>query len=329
MGKNIVKPNFESINYTLRAAKNVERKMLCEAFGRLSMIDDIKNYRYVGFGSAYFTDFSLFHRSLGLNMLTSIEKEDAEEYKNRIEFNKPYSCIDLEFGESDTVLPRLEWRNWGKTLVWLDYTSKLTASILGDINTVVANVKIGSIFLVSVNIGPDEVPKGVKVEESREIRLKELEKRIERRNIPTRAYGLNLNVDNNKSIIQEIIDDHINKAVKIRKADENSELLYKQLFNFYYKDGAPMLTVGGIFYEEIQYGKVEEMFKHLDYIRDGNNCFEIIIPNLTYKEVHALDKLLPLNSTVDIKKMIPLSQEAIDNYKNIYRYFPNFSEVSL
>lgn len=329
MAKNIPKPNFESINYSLRAAKNVERKMLCEAFARLSMIGDIKSYRYVGFGSAYFTDFSLFHKSLGLNLLTSIEKEDAEEYKNRIEFNKPYSCIDLEFGESDTVLPRLEWKKWDKTLVWLDYTSKLTASILGDINTVVTNIKIGSIFLISINISPDEVPKSAKVEESKEIRLKELEKRVEKENIPTRAYGLNLNVDNNKSIIQEIIDEHINKALGIRKIEDDSELLYKQLFNFYYKDGAPMLTVGGIFYEEKQTDKVEEMFRNLDYIRYGNDCFDIIVPNLTYKEVHALDKLLPLNSPVKIRGMIPLSEEDINNYKNIYRYFPSFSEVSL
>lgn len=327
MGKNIVKPNFESINYSLRAAKNVERKMLCEAFGRLSMIDDVKNYRYVGFGSAYFTDFSLVHRTLGLNMLTSIEKEDKEEYKSRIEFNKPYSCIDLEFGDSDTILPRLEWKNWGKTLVWLDYTSKLTASILGDINTVVANVKNGSIFLISINISPDEVPKGTRPEEAKILKLTELEKRIEKGNIPTRAYELNLNLANNKSVIQEIIDEHINKAISIRKAED--ELLYKQLFNFYYKDGAPMLTVGGIFYKEEQAAKIEEMFKNLVYIRGGNDCFDIIVPNLTYKEVHALDKLLPINSTVDIKNVVPLSQEDIDNYKNIYRYFPNFSEVSL
>ena len=53
------RPNFEIINYELRAAKSVERKMLCEAFSRLSLLESIKNYGYIGFGSAYFTDFSL------------------------------------------------------------------------------------------------------------------------------------------------------------------------------------------------------------------------------------------------------------------------------
>jgi hypothetical protein len=326
----IPKPNFESVNYNLRAAKNVERKMLCEAFNRLTVLDDLKNYRYIGFGSAYFTDFNLFHKNLGITKLLSIEKEDARQYKNRIDFNKPFSCIDILYGESSSLLPRLDWQKWKKTMVWLDYTSKLTASILGDIHTVFSMIKPGSIFLVSVNVEQDSYNPNTGLE-LKPWRLSMLEKRIDKKNVPSRANGLLLNSNDNKSIIREVIDNNINNALSTRNGGSRRDykLHYKQLFNFYYKDGAAMLTIGGIIYNEAQAGRVNKMFENIEFIRDGDDCFDIRVPNLTYREIHALDKLLPSSSNKQIMKKIPLSADDITNYKNIYRYFPNFTEVNL
>lgn len=324
------RPNFESINYNLRAAKNVERKMLCEAFSRLSALDSLKNYRYVGFGSAYFTDFNLFHKNLGLTKLLSIEKEDKREHKKRIDFNKPYSCIEVQFGEASEVLPRLDWQKWKKTLVWLDYTGKLDASMLGDIQTVLSLIKPGSIFLISVNVEQDQYNPQTKAD-AQTWRLNQLEKRIDKTNVPLRAYELNLNLDNNKSVIREVIDNTITNALSVRNggARQDLKLLYKQLFNFVYKDGAAMLTVGGIVYKENQSSTIESMFSNIDFIREGEEIFEIVVPNLTYREIHALDKLLPTFSASTIKKSIPLGTDDINRYKNIYRYFPNFTEVNL
>ncbi len=67
--------SYMQINYSLRPAKSVERKMLCEAIKRLAVFDKIESYKYVGFGSAYFSDFSLIHRSLGIEDMLSIEKD--------------------------------------------------------------------------------------------------------------------------------------------------------------------------------------------------------------------------------------------------------------
>ena len=51
--------SYESVNYVLRPAKNIERKMFCEAFRRLAEFGRVDSYRYVGFGSTFFSDFSL------------------------------------------------------------------------------------------------------------------------------------------------------------------------------------------------------------------------------------------------------------------------------
>ncbi|MFH1744434.1 MAG: O-methyltransferase, partial [bacterium] len=53
-------------HYALRPAKNIERKMFCEAFARLSRIAPLPTYRYIGFGSNEFCDFRLFHERLGI-----------------------------------------------------------------------------------------------------------------------------------------------------------------------------------------------------------------------------------------------------------------------
>ena len=89
--------NDEIMNYLFRPAKNIERKMLCEALSRLSFILDLKHYQYVGFGSVYFADFTLFHKQLGIQKLISIEGE--EEMEERVRFNKPYSCIEIIINE--------------------------------------------------------------------------------------------------------------------------------------------------------------------------------------------------------------------------------------
>ncbi|RMG75351.1 MAG: hypothetical protein D6711_06830, partial [Chloroflexi bacterium] len=54
------------INYGLRPAKHIERKMLIEIFRRLSEFGSVESYRYIGFGALYFNDFYQFHKYLGI-----------------------------------------------------------------------------------------------------------------------------------------------------------------------------------------------------------------------------------------------------------------------
>lgn len=337
----IEKKNFERINYSLRPAKHIERKMFCETFGRLSTLDNINNYRYIGMGSAYFSDFSLFHKSLGILKLLSIEGEDDKQTRQRISFNKPFACIDVEFGWTNKVLPTLPWQKWEeKSIVWLDYVSKLNETIIGDIETVISNIHPGSMFLISVDIVEDdernekENPRKLS---AKEFRLKKLKENVGSESVPHRANDLVLNIENNKSIIREIIHNTFLSAVKKRNngVKEKDKIEYKQLFNLHYRDSADMLTVGGIIYTKDQKEKVDGMFKHLEFIREGDSCFSIVVPKLTYREIHALDKVLPAikskakkGGKSDLSK-IPLSQTDKKNYANIYRYFPTFAETNL
>ena len=67
--------SYRMVNYALRPAKAIERQMMGEALRRLHPFQRVEAYRYVGFGSIYFSDFQLVHRTLGLNSMISIEKD--------------------------------------------------------------------------------------------------------------------------------------------------------------------------------------------------------------------------------------------------------------
>src|SRR6266404_4405372 len=130
------KPSFEKFNYSLRPAKNIERKMFCEAFARLSRIAPLRSYRYIGFGATTFVDFSLFHQRLGITDMVSIE--GFNDARQRVEFNRPYSCIKMKWGKSNEMLPTLEWKK--RTIVWLDYDVRLNRDVLADLRLIVANM---------------------------------------------------------------------------------------------------------------------------------------------------------------------------------------------
>src|ERR1035437_7380194 len=115
------KSSYEKINYSLRPAKSVERKMFCEAMIKLSHFHNIEKYQYVGFGSTYFSDFSLIHKNLGIKKMVSIEKDDDN--SDRFEFNRPFSCIGTIFKHSNQALSEINWKI--PTVLWLDYDYRI------------------------------------------------------------------------------------------------------------------------------------------------------------------------------------------------------------
>lgn len=319
-----MKGSYEKINYSLRPAKTIERKMLCDAFRRLSPFGKLESYRYVGFGSTYFSDFILFHKSLGMNHMISIEKDKSNE--ERFKFNVPYKCIKLEFGNSNNVLPNLSWLT--RSIVWLDYDSTLNSSSLADIKFLIKNVCSGSLVIISVNAHPF----GGNINDIEMIpqrRLENLKKNVGENKIPVEINGKHLGGWGTAKVYRRIIQNEISETLNDINGgrEKGSRLMYRQLFNFNYSDGAKMLTTGGILYDEGQQNIVEQCaFQDLHYIKRDHTPYEIKVPNLTYREIHHLDTQLPREKGVILEaKSIP--QVDIEKYEKIYRYFPNFSET--
>jgi hypothetical protein len=240
-------PSYRRINYSIRPAKSIERKMISEALRKLSVFGLVENYRYIGFGSTYFSDFILFHKSLGIHNMVSIEKDDFN--RKRFEFNKPFDCIRLEFGLSNDVIPRLNWNE--KTILWLDYDTKLDGTALADIKFFCAFAPVASVLIVTVNAQPDEIPGSGDINE---YRLEQLKNRVGEEKVPLTITGKDLRGWDNAKIFSRIILNEIQETLNDRNGGlhPSSKLHFRQLFNFHYSDGAKMLTVGGLLFEEGQ-----------------------------------------------------------------------------
>lgn len=306
-------------NYALRPAKTIERKMLCEAFARLTRIAPLSQYRYIGFGSTEFCDFRLFHERLGINQMISIEGEI--DCKFRVEFNRPHSCVEVKWGISHEVLPTLDWPD--RVIVWLDYDSPLDKKKLEDIALIAGAAKTGSLLLVTVPVNPGGSDDANIVKK----RLQVLKDRVGNNKVPSTIGGKDLAKWGLANACRNIINNEISQVLNSKNGPlaVSQRVCYKQLFNFHYADGTKMLSVGGVLLNEEDNKSLspEECFKDLGFISFDDTPYAIEPPILTWREMRHLDTLLP--GAGKLPDWLP--EDHRERYRRVYRYFPNFTEV--
>ena len=140
-------PSYRLVNFQVRPAKVVERKMIVEVCARMNAFSNLLSFRYIGLGSPFFNDFVSLHRRYGLTNLICVEREVHD--VDRFLFNKPFDCIEMRWGESSDVLPVLQWTGI-PTIVWLDYDDPINDGILSDIGTIFAQLEPGSLVLFTI-----------------------------------------------------------------------------------------------------------------------------------------------------------------------------------
>jgi len=227
------------------------------------------------------------------------------------------------FGNSVEVLPTLSWDM--RTIIWLDYDGTLTKDVLADIQFVLSNLSMGSMFIVSVNAEPEKeenVARGVEL----------LHRRLGENVVPIDVTNADLRKWGAAAIYKRIVNNQIQEALSNKNGGRRSgnKVLYQQLFNFNYADGMKMLTTGGIIFDEGQQRvfPLEDIRRTHSFVRFDDEAYIIRVPNLTYRELRYLDGLLPDNkSHVDVQLNIP--PQDVENYAEIYRYFPTFAETDV
>ena len=229
----------QNINYQIRPSKSIERKMMCELVKQIQIIQGTSELRYIGMGAKYFTDFLLFHNEFGVTDMISIEAE--RERAMRYEFNKPLKSIQMIYGTTNEVLPQIDQFNEKMNLVWLDYDGAFSEGMLVDIETLCRRLYVGSMFFISCNYSFAGM-----TSEKREAFEKSVgdyfDPDIEKSKYTNNGIPL---------IIQELTNNLILKILEKRnRFDDNSNIQYIQLLFLKYKDGAPMLTLGGILVDD-------------------------------------------------------------------------------
>jgi len=310
--------SYRKINYALRPAKNIERKMMAEACGRLSAYRRVSKYRYVGFGSTFYSDFTLFHRSLGLHPMVSIQRRLGDE--SRFDFNIPLGCVKNQFGESSEVIPTLKWDGI-PTITWLDYDGQLDVSKLDDIAFVVGASCPFSVLAVTVRSEGEDF--GYQPEE----RLPNLKQALGSR-MPQDISVADMLSSRFHGVIRKIINATIYDVLGRRNSGlpMGERTQYGQVFYFTYADSTQMVTVGGVFFKQSQQKFFERCdFKSLAFCRPGDQPYNIYAPSLTYREQRHLDRQLPRARL----RAAGVPSEDLQAYAELYRYFPHFVEAEL
>jgi hypothetical protein len=316
------KPSFEKFNYSLRPAKNIERKMFCEVFARLSRIAPLHSYRYIGFGANTFVDFILFHQRLGITDMISIE--GFKDNKERINFNKPFSCIKMKWGKSSEVLPLIKWNK--RMIVWLDYDFQINKDVLSDVRLAISKAPSGSVLAVTLDVDFDE---DIVDENSNEKRLAELTEGVGEQKIPFGTRPIDLAGWGFAKICRKILDNEIASALQARNGPNHAwvHLKYEQLFNIHYADRAKMLTAGGILLGQDDHKKLSfDDFSDLEFVSFGDIPYRIHAPILTTREVRYLNGKLP-SAEVNTPSWLP--EDDRKKYGKVYRYYPAYTEVEI
>ena len=252
--------------------------------------------------------------------MVSIERNEHD--KARFEFNRPFKCIQIKFGESNDILPSLQWNV--KTILWLDYDTQLDDTMLTDISFFCATDVPGSVIIVTVNA---HTPAHERPKRS----LQKLEEKVGKEKVPLGVTGKDLKSWGEAKVYRKIITNEIFQTLTQRNGglEVGNQIKYKQLFNFHYADGARMLTVGGLLYAEKQSKTVAKCaFDNLSFFCSDDKPYKIEIPNLTYRELRRLDEHLPVADVGNLQ-VTPIPEEDVEKYARVYRYFPTFAETEM
>jgi hypothetical protein len=314
-----MKTSSLKVQYDLRPAKQVERRMLVDTFQRLAQVGfPIREYQYTGFGALYFVDFILFHKLLGIENLLSVERD--VEVEDRVRFNCPFDCIDIAISEARDVIPTLSREL--HHILWLDYDFPINKGVLDDLYLSGSQLSKGSILLITVDAEPPLKGSSMSSEEPRATKSyfeTEAGKYLGVRKIddftPEALPKLNLQI-----LLSALVDGIAGRGLSLLP-----------LFHFLYADGHRMLTIGGVLGDLKERRQIARInFNAAFYLRRNFSSppYEITIPKLTRKERHFLDSAMPCPSGWQPTEF-RIPTEDINVYRQIYRFLPAYAELLL
>lgn len=308
----------QKINYSMRPSKAIERRMLLEVIKEVCIPANVDQYEYIGFGAAFFADFKLFHRTLGIKNMTSIE--GSKKGVERCKFNRPFRTIKIIEGRSNEVLPTFQWKR--KSIIWLDYDKGLQNYMFDDTATCLSKVKPGSFFILSMrrDFDVDTVEAlSAKIGDHCDSSLKNEDLQ------PTNAAKTLHKLLNSK--FQDIV---VNRSSAL---PPNEKLVFVQLFNYTYSDNAYMYTLGGILIKESELAAFRSLkLNTYHFVNRNPDAINISTPIVTQKEFVGLNALLPLNNRASFvtkaRKYDFLDKNILEAFYNTYRYYLPYIEVS-
>lgn len=315
--------SYRKVNYSLRPAKHAHRRMMVEILSCIYPFQPVRDYQYVGFGSLWFEDFKLFHRSLGIKRMVSLERSGAHD---RFRANRPFKSVKILFGESNAKLQEINWSS--PSILWLDYDSALSTSMLLDLETSVSQMDSGSLLAITLNVeAADEISETLEQDEETEVALARFKSRFGDF-IGTKVFSDDLNGIPFRNLSNEIVATKIEKILATRnvgKEDEGQKFTAQKICQFSYADGHSMATFVFLLHKSQHQEKFEQcQFETLDFLPSLGDTIKVLMPVMTLKEIRDVESQLPTDDVSTIATQgVPVSD--VKKFAKIYRYLPNFA----
>lgn len=310
--------SFDSINYSLRPNKQIERGLAFDGVRRLRMVMDISDQVYVGFGSVWFSDFQMAHKLLGIDDMRSMEKNTIG--FARAVFNRPYRTVNVINQPSRVGLPlfaeaAINTRPW---LVWLDYDSALDAGIIDDIRDVIENAPPNSMLLITFSATPNAYGKL----RARAAFLRGLLGDI----VPDELTNEACSPETLESTLADLLMAFMQGvATSVGRAGG-----FEPAFRMVYRDTATMVTIGGVLPAAGNRSTVRA-----EVSRSNWPCLidmRIEAPHLTIKEVMAMQTKLPARRILTRPQLrrlgFDLEDSQIASFQKFYRFYPTFAQLA-
>lgn len=320
--------SYLSVQYALRPAKQVERRMLLDALLLLSEAGfPVRDYQYTGMGSIHFVDFAMFHKLLGIHSMLSVEA--ATDIRDRVQFNAPYkNAVDLARDQAiGDVIPNLSPQK--RHFLWLDYDNVLSEYMLRDLTLAATTLPSGSLLLVTVDTEPPGFPEGGKKHTEENYSVSCAREYFER------VAGDYVRPNDGDADFAYDLLPAVNTRA-IRAAIENgqrgrSDAQFRLMFNFLYADGHRMLTLGGLIGGVSEFRRLgKSRLPSAAYYRGNYNVgpYPIRVPCLTRREQMHLDENMPWQGDWQ-PDAFELPKQDLEDYARIYRFFPTYGELLL
>ena len=254
--------------------------------------------------------------------MTSIEKSGSED---RFRANIPYKLIDIKFGDSNSKLEEIDWTL--PSVLWLDYDSAISTSMLLDVEIAVSQMTSGSVLAITLNIEEaEEFRVAANQSEGDKVAVELFKSRFSDYS-SSQIYSDNLRANPLRKLCHEIFSSKIEKSLATRNVggEEGVNSTYESICQFNYADGHAMATFVFFLFDEQDRTKFHECrFEDLDFLSALGEIIKIQMPMMTLKEIREVESQLPTdNIATVITQGVPASD--IRKFASIYRYLPNFA----
>lgn len=311
--------SFDSINYSIRPSKSVQRGLVFEGLRRISDVMDVGDAVYVGLGSIWFTDFVQAHKVLGINDMVSIEANEIG-FRRAI-FNKVYRTITVMEGRTRARLPDvlgIDGYNARPWIIWLDYDSALDEEVVEDMQWVVSNAPPNSVVLFTLSATQNAYG-------SKPIQRPERIRTLLGDVVPDDLAKEDCMKETLPVTLASLTMDFLKSEV----ADSARPGGFIEAFKIPYLDSVAMVTVGGILPAKGAAAAARALVAEASWKGVVEEVIEA--PPMTLREIATLQAELPASAALTRARIqelgFDLHERQVKSFQQYYKYLPSFAEI--